>query len=165
MSIVATVPGALCSYTGTMTDIDRALAHYDANVTGYRRELEALVRIPSVSFPGFPAEEVKKSAEAVARLLARCGLERVEILEVEGAHPYVYGERIRRPGAPTILLYAHHDVQPRRRSRRPGPRPPFDPVGARSGRLYGRGAADDKAGILVHAAAVDAWCAAPESCR
>jgi acetylornithine deacetylase/succinyl-diaminopimelate desuccinylase-like protein len=138
-----------------MEGTEQALTHYGANVGRYRRELEALVRIPSVSFPGFPAEEVRRSAEAVAALLRGCGLEQVELLTVDGAHPYVYGERIRRASAPTLLLYAHHDVQP------PGEQeawtsPPFEPT-ERDGRLYGRGAADDKSGILVHAAAVASW--------
>jgi cysteinylglycine-S-conjugate dipeptidase len=137
------------------TDVDLALAHHEKNAAIYLDELRRLVRIPSVSFPGFPALEVMRSAEAVSELLRRRGLEKVEVVRLEGVHPYVVAERIEDPAAPTVLLYAHHDVQPAGvpelwRS------PPFEPA-EREGRLYGRGTADDKAGILVHAAAIDSW--------
>jgi cysteinylglycine-S-conjugate dipeptidase len=118
-------------------------------------ELENLIRIPSVSAYAFRADQVRRSAEATASWLERSGLKGVRMLEVDGAHPAVFGSIPGPAGSPSVLLYAHHDVQP------PGPdelwnSPPFEPA-IRSGRLFGRGAADDKAGIAVHAAALQAW--------
>jgi acetylornithine deacetylase/succinyl-diaminopimelate desuccinylase-like protein len=117
-----------------------------------RADLEALVRIPSVSASSFDQSQVARSAEAVAELLRREGLD-VEIV-VEGGRPAVIGHLDGPEGAPTVTLYAHHDVQP------PGDdadwdTPPFEPT-ERDGRLYGRGAADDKAGVMAHVAALRA---------
>jgi acetylornithine deacetylase/succinyl-diaminopimelate desuccinylase-like protein len=138
------------------TPLDKALAHYEAHRDRHIEDLEALVRIPSVSFDGFPPAEVVRSAEAVAELLRGRGLENVRLIKLEGAHPYVYGDWLHAPGKPTLLLYAHHDVQP------PGDAtlwksPPFEPTKRADGRIYGRGIADDKAGVVAHVAAIASW--------
>ena len=119
-------------------------------------DLERLVRIPSIGHPGHDPAQVRASAEATAEILREAGLQDVDLIELgDGAgHPAVFGRLPAPEGAPTALLYAHHDVQPE------GPTaewtsPPFEPV-VREGRLYGRGAADDKAGIVIHAAALRA---------
>lgn len=119
---------------------------------GVRADLEALTRIPSISLSAFDQAQVQRSAEATADLLRAEGLE-VEIV-AEGGRPAVIGHIDGPPGAPTLMLYAHHDVQPTGDDKL-WDSPPFEPT-ERDGRLYGRGAADDKAGIMAHVAALRA---------
>ena len=120
---------------------------------GVRADLERLVRIPGIAFEGFDHSHVERSAEAVAELLRGCGLD-TRIVR-RGGQPAVIGTRAAPPGAPTVLLYAHHDVQP---AGDPAlwTGDPFEPQ-ERDGRLYGRGAADDKAGVMAHVAALRAF--------
>ena len=135
--------------------VDRALARYARERESHLRDLETLVRIPSVSFAGFDPAEVRRSAAATAELLKARGLEHVEVIALDGAHPYVYGDWLKAPGKPTVLLYAHHDVQPPGREEL-WKSPAFEPT-VRDGRMYARGVADDKAGIVCHTAAISSW--------
>jgi len=151
---VPTVPGR-----SSPEDIRRAVESVFGKV---REGLERLVSIPSVSTSGYDAYdpgEVRRSAEESGAWLERSGLKGVRLLEAEGAHPAIFGQTPGPAGSPTVLLYAHHDVQP------PGmadlwASPPFEAT-ERDGRLFGRGTADDKAGIAAHAAVLQAWDGAP----
>jgi cysteinylglycine-S-conjugate dipeptidase len=135
----------------TTDDIRAALRDVLPSV---RTDLEALVRIPSVSADPDRAEDVRRSAEATAELFRGEGFDDVEILSVTGGAPAVVARRPGPEGAPTVLLYAHHDVQPVG-SLDSWDSDPFEPT-ERGERLYGRGAADDKAGIAAHLAAIRA---------
>jgi acetylornithine deacetylase/succinyl-diaminopimelate desuccinylase-like protein len=142
----------------------------DAVAAGFPAAVGALgrlVRIPSIAFPGFPEAPLLTSAEAVADLLRDTGA--FELVEVHRAtyatdggtatgSPAIIARRPAASGRPTVLLYAHHDVQPAGRDEL-WETPPFEPT-LQGDRLHGRGAADDKAGVVTHVAAVTAALAA-----
>ncbi len=115
-----------------------------------RSDLENLVRIESVWADPGRRPEVHRSAQLVVELLTKAGFDDVRVVS-EGGAPAVIARHPAPPGAPTVLLYAHHDVQPEG-DRTQWASPPFEPT-ERDGRLYGRGSADDKAGIATHLAA------------
>ena len=150
--------------TRMTTELTRQDAVRDAAASGIPAalaDLGALVRIPSIAFPGFDGAEVQRSAEAIAALVEELGLfDSVEIRRAaipgtdEIGHPAVLASRAARNGRPTILLYAHHDVQPVG-DEALWESAPFAPT-VRDGRLYGRGAADDKAGVMAHIASLRA---------
>lgn len=122
-------------------------------------ELIELAKIPGIAWAAFDPANLDRSAEAVAALIREVGVDEVQILREAKADgtpggPAVVARKLAAPGKPTILLYAHHDVQP------PGDESlwdsePFQPV-RKNGRLWGRGAADDKAGVLAHIGALRA---------
>ncbi|WP_328525456.1 dipeptidase [Kribbella sp. NBC_00359] len=134
-----------------MTDLSAAI---DRVLPSVRADLEDLIRIPSVSYEPARAADVQRSAAATAALFEAEGFT-VKIVRVNDGAPAVIAKKAAPAGKPTVLLYAHHDVQPT------GPveqwtSDPFEPT-ERGDRLYGRGAADDKAGIAAHLAAVRAF--------
>jgi len=128
--------------------------HHDLRVAAddlfpsIQADLEDLIRIPSISAPAYGSEGVARAAEATAELLRRAGFDGVSLLRIPGAHPAVYGEIPAPPGAPTVLLYAHTDVQPAG-DEAEWEAGAFEPC-ERDGRLYGRGSSDNKCGIVLH---------------
>jgi acetylornithine deacetylase/succinyl-diaminopimelate desuccinylase-like protein len=138
----------------TTLSVDQLRAALERELPGVRADLERLVRIPGIAFDGFDFAPLERSAQTVAELLRAEGLD-VQISRIGDGHPAVIGKRPAPPGAPTVLLYAHHDVQPTG-DLRMWLSDPFEPT-ERDGRLYGRGAADDKAGVMAHLAALRAF--------
>ncbi len=139
-----------------MKELDSVLQAFERRSSKTLEELAGLVRIPSVSAPGFDPGELDRTAEAIALLAQDAGLESVEVLRVADAPPYVVAEWMGAGDtAPIVLLYAHYDVQPPGRPEH-WLSPPFEPTQRDDARLYGRGVVDDKAGVVLHLAAVRA---------
>lgn len=137
-------------------DIDELRSRVTAELPRIRQDLEDLVRIESVSADPARAAEVQRSAEAVAALFLAEGFDDTRIVSAreDGRAPAVIASKAAPAGKPTVLLYAHHDVQPEN-DHAEWDSAPFEPT-ERDGRLFGRGAADDKAGIAAHLAAIRA---------
>jgi acetylornithine deacetylase/succinyl-diaminopimelate desuccinylase-like protein len=134
-----------------MDDLSQRIEHDRPRIT---EELSGLVSIPSIGYEGYDPANVRASAEATAAILRDAGLADVRLIELDGGHPAVFGEHRGPDGAPTVLLYAHHDVQPAADASE-WAHPPFEPI-VSEGRLFGRGSADDKCGIAIHAAVIRA---------
>ena len=135
-----------------MSEAGDVVAFCRSNHDRYLSDLHDLVAVPSISADPAMRGEVRRCAEAMVARMQRAGLQ-AEVLETDG-NPIAYGEWLGAPGRPTVLIYGHYDVQP------VDPldlwhSPPFD-AQVRDGKIYGRGAVDDKGQVLMHLAAIEA---------
>jgi acetylornithine deacetylase/succinyl-diaminopimelate desuccinylase-like protein len=133
--------------------MDNVIDFINVNRERYLNELKAFLAIPSISALPEHAGDVKRCAEWCADEMRRIGLQNVRLIDTPG-NPVVYGEWLGAPGAPTILLYGHYDVQP------VDPlnlweSPPFEAT-IRDGEIYARGSADDKGQVFMHFKAIEA---------
>ena len=134
--------------------MENVINYIKENENNYIEELKEFLRIPSISTVQDNKEDIKRAANFVAEKLKSAGMNRVEVYKTEG-HPIVYGEWLGAPGKPTIVIYGHYDVQP------VDPielwdNPPFDPV-IKDGKIYARGATDDKGQMFMHIKTVEAF--------
>jgi len=138
-----------------LTDHDQALSQLsDDNAQNINR-LRDLIEIPSVSSGGTDPASMVAAAVAIRSELSAAGLQDTMLVSVTGAPPYVFGQWLVDPKLPTVLLYAHYDVQPAG-DYSGWEADPFVAI-ERNGRLYGRGTADDKGGVIAHIAVIRAW--------
>lgn len=126
--------------------------YIEKNKDRFLDELFELIRIPSISSSADHKDDMLKMAEAMKKSLLDAGAENTEVLKTEG-HPVVYAEKIMNPDLPTVLVYGHYDVQPAE------PldlwdSPPFEPE-IRDGKIYARGADDDKGQLFMHVKAFE----------
>jgi acetylornithine deacetylase/succinyl-diaminopimelate desuccinylase-like protein len=132
---------------------DALIGHVRDNRDRYLAELKEWIAVPSISADPAHADQVRRSAEHAVERMRAAGLTEAVVLET-GGHPVAYGSWMGAPGAPTLLIYGHHDVQPA------DPlelwtSPPFE-AQVRENKLYGRGSVDDKGQCLMHLAALEA---------
>jgi len=130
-----------------------AVSFAKENQQRFLGELKALLRIPSVSTAPEHKSDVQKAAEFVANDLRTIGMENVEIIPTKG-HPLIYADWLHAPGKPTVLCYAHYDVQPAEPLNE-WMSPPFEPT-ERNDNIYARGAVDDKGQLWMEIKAIEA---------
>ena len=131
-------------------DISEIRSAVGAMMPEVKADLGALVSYASIAFPDYPADPVAAMADATRGMLLRYGFEDVELLEIPGGYPAVWAEMPAPNGAPTVLLYGHYDVQPAH-PEQGWTTDPWILTEGSDGRLFGRGAADNKSGIMIHA--------------
>lgn len=127
---------------------------------GVIADLEELIAIPSIAFPGYPEEPVRRMAQRTLELVREAGFANAQLMDVPWGFPPIYGEIPGPPGSPVVVLYAHYDVQPAASSQG-WTTDPFTATRRDDGRIYGRGAADDKSGIVTHLGTLRAFSGQP----
>jgi len=137
-----------------MSELQKALDYASQNRERFLNELIEVLKIPSISTDAQFNGDVQRAAEWMANRLKRLGMENIEVMPTDGGHPVVYGDYIKKPGAPTVLVYGHYDVQP------PDPEDlwqtgPFEPE-IRGDLLFGRGSSDMKGQVLAAFSAIEA---------
>jgi len=132
-----------------MGDVEQVQAAAAAMMPTIKEELDQMVGVASVAFPGYPPEPVHQMAETVLGLFKAVGIENAALQEVPTGYPPIYGTLGGPAGSPTVMLYAHYDVQPAP-PEQGWTSDPWTPTKKEDGRVYGRGAADDKGGLAIH---------------
>ncbi len=136
-----------------MSELQRAVDYAEQNRADFLNQLIVVLKIPSISTDAEFKGEVFRAAQWMADQLKRLGVENVEVMPTEDGHPVVYGDYIRKPAAPTVLVYGHYDVQPADPLElwETGP---FEPE-VRGDLLFGRGASDMKGQVLATLSAIE----------
>lgn len=136
-----------------MSELQKALDYANQNRERFLNELIEVLKIPSISTDAEFNNDVQRAAEWMANRLKRLGMENVEVMPTDGGHPVVYADYIKKPDAPTVLVYGHYDVQPADPFElwETGP---FEPE-VRGDLLFGRGSSDMKGQVLATFSAIE----------
>ena len=134
--------------------MENVVSYINSHKESYIDELKEFLRIPSISTLAENKRDMITAAEFVVAKLRAAGMENVQIIETKG-HPLVYADWLNAPGKPTVLIYGHYDVQP------VDPinlwdSSPFEPT-IKDGKIYARGATDDKGQMYMHIKSVEAF--------
>src|SRR4026209_1554206 len=132
-----------------MSDVDGVRTAAKALMPEILQQLERMVAVPSVAFPGYPPEPVHEMAATVLELFQAAGISNAALQDVPDGYPPIYGALEGPPGSPVVVLYAHYDVQPAP-PEQGWTSDPWTPTRKDDGRIYGRGAADAKGGLAIH---------------
>lgn len=137
-------------------DVSTARELAQAQMPDVRANLATLVAHRSIAFPGFPAEPMAAIGEDLVRLFRQAGVEGAHLRQIEGGYPALFAQVPGPEGSPVVTMYAHYDVQPAPESQG-WTRDPWTLAEGEDGRLYGRGAADDKSGVVAILATLAAF--------